>query len=954
MTICSFGRIILWILRPIRLPARMMAVTNSPNSALTNQRVVRISIALAASCLLLPGKVRGQPLSNEQADFFEQKVRPILVNRCLSCHGAKKAKSGLRLDSRAAMLRGGEQGSAVAPGKPEESLLVRAVRYQSDLKMPPTGRLGDKEIADLAHWVSLGAPWANNLVLATPETLARAGSKHWAFRPPARPPLPAVHSRWQRTPIDSFILADLAKTGLRPSAAADRRTLVRRTTFDLIGLPPTPQEVDAFETDRDPNAYEKMIDRLLASPHYGERWARHWLDVARYADDKGYVFFEDKNYPWAFTYRDYVIGAFNRDLPYDRFLLEQLAADQLKLDNAKSLAALGFLTVGGHFMNGTHDIIDDRIDVVTRGLMGLTVACARCHDHKFDPIPQADYYSLYGVFRSCQEPAVPPLLDAPPNTDEFRKQDAELKSHEQKLVDFVTKKHRELVHGARTRAGEYLLAAYATRNLPRDDDFMFIADKGDLNPTMITRWRVYLDETRARSDSRWLPWHRLAEVPEAELAQRSEAILGSLRHDSKVNSLVRQTLPPKIVSMKELAACYGLLLAKVEARWQKAVESSAQAGHGPPAKLDEPDAEQLRRVLYGQDAPADAPLALDWGFLSLFPDRATQDEYKKLLQNLESACRKGPPRAMVLLDAPIPFEPRIFERGQHNRLGEAVPRQFLQVVNPQRQPFHRGSGRLEMAQEIVAKTNPLTARVMVNRIWMHHFGTPLVGTPSDFGLRSDPPSHPALLDWLANEFVAESWSIKHLHRLIMTSAVYMQSSLDRDDGLVADAENRLYWRMNRRRLELEPLHDALLAVSQSLDQTLGGAPVSLFGPKPRRSIYAHVDRLEFPSILSTFDVPNPAASSPRRTATTVSPQALFMMNGAFARDAARRLLDSASLQDCGDTAIRLDRLFLALFGRKPDAFERRWAMELLASGPADRWLDLVHGLLMTNEFVFVD
>ncbi len=406
--------------------------------------------------------------------------------------------------------------------------------------------------------------------------------------------------------------------------------------------------------------------------------------------------------------------------------------------------------------------------------------------------------------------------------------------------------------------------------------------------------------------------------------------------------------------MKELAGCYGKLLATIDRNWRDAIEGSAKTGRPIPLRFGDADAEQLRQVLYGPDAPADAPLALDWGFLSLFPDRATQEEYKKLLQNVEASSRKGPPRAMVLLDAPRPYDPRIFERGQPSRLGKVVPRQFLQVVNPHRRPFRQGSGRLEMAQEIVARQNPLTARVIVNRIWMHHFGTPLVGTSSDFGMRSDPPTHPALLDWLAADFVDHGWSIKRLHRLLMTSAVYTQSSLDRDDCLAGDPENRWYWRMNRRRLEFESLYDALLAVSRSLDQKMGGAPVALFDGKMRRAVYAHVDRLEFPSLLSTFDVPNPAASSPGRIFTTVPPQALFLMNGPFLRDAAKRLLESRQFQECGDPTSRIDRLFLTVVSRKPNDNERRWVLNFLGAGRADDWLDMVQALLMTNEFAFID
>ncbi len=387
-----------------------------------------------------------QTLHAEDSDFFERQIRPILTTHCVSCHGPKVQKSKFRVDSRESLLLGGEGGEVVKPGEPAKSRLIAAVRHSDELKMPST-KLAENEIAALEKWIALGLPWPEKVKIISPDKIAEAARKHWAFQPILRPKVPGIGNS-----INSFIVAGLKAAKLQPSPVADRRTLIRRASFDLLGLPPTPQEVAAFEADRSPDAYEKLIDRLLASPRYGERWARHWLDVARYADNKGYVFFEDKQYPWAYTYRDYVIAAFNRDLPYDRFILEQLAADQLSLDSPKTIAAMGFLTLGGHFMNNTHDIIDDRIDVVTRGLLGLTVTCARCHDHKFDPIPQADYYSLYGVFRSSQEPMVPPLWNSAPDTEAFRQVEKELGEREKKLVDFVTAKHANLVSQARTRA----------------------------------------------------------------------------------------------------------------------------------------------------------------------------------------------------------------------------------------------------------------------------------------------------------------------------------------------------------------------------------------------------------------------------------------------------------------------------------------------------------------------
>jgi len=868
----------------------------------------------------------------EKVKEFETRVRPLLVERCFKCHGPAKQKGGLRLDSAEGIRKGGDSGTPlVSAAKADDSLLLRAVRHQEGVEaMPPGAKLSEPEIAALEWWVKRGVFFPENAI--TPQS---DPTTHWAFKRVVRPKIP---KNGGTGPVDAFLLEKLAEKHLAFAPAADRRTLIRRLTFDLVGLPPTPAEVAAFVADPAPDAYEKLVDRLLASPHYGERWGRHWLDVARYADNKGYVFFEDKDYPWAWTYRDYVIGAFNRDLPYDRFVSQQLAADQLPLDDQKALAALGFLTVGGHFMGNVHDIIDDRIDVMSRGLLGLTVSCARCHDHKFDPIPQADYYSLYGVFRSCSEPTAPPLWGPPLETPEAKKFAAELEGKEKKLSDFVHAKHKELVTQTRERAADYLLAAHAIRNQPPADDFMLIADKGDLNPAMIARWRAFLEATKTRKDSTWLAWHRYADAAEGDFAKVAIADVG--------NRMVLEAfaVPPK--SMKEVAARYGKLLADVEAAWVKL------GGEKPVA---DPDAEALQAAFHGPTAPADAPLALDWGFLSLFPDRGTQEEYKKLIKDVETCAAKGPPRAMAIFDAERPYEPRVFLRGQPNRLGAPVPRQFLKVLDAKRKPFESGSGRLELAKAIASKESPLTARVFVNRVWMHHFGRGLVNTPGDFGTRGDPPTHQELLDWLAAEFMDDGWSVKRLHRRIVTSAAYRQASLDRAEGFAVDPENRLLWKQNRRRLEFEPLHDSLLAVSGDLASTLGGPAVPLFAGKTRRAVYGYIDRLEFPSLLATFDVPNPAAASPMRTQTTVSPQALYLMNGPFARDAARKLLSAAPVCRAKTPNDKLEVLYLAAFGRPPSDKERaRLLMFVNGGSPAERWLDLAHGLLMTNEFAFID
>jgi mono/diheme cytochrome c family protein len=949
------------------------------------------------ACLVLVfvGKLSAAdpPVSPQQAEFFEKRVRPVLVENCFSCHGEKKQEAGLRLDSREALLKGADGGEVVVPGKPDESELLEAIRQTGDLKMPPKGKLSPDAIDAIADWIKMGLPW--------PATTGKSGDasqnakSHWAFQPVRKPSPPSVaNASWPQTDVDRFIFARLESQGLSPAPLADRRTLLRRASFDLVGLPPTPAEMSAFEADPapTPQAFASVVDRLLASPHYGERWGRYWLDVARYADNKGYVFFEEASYPWAYAYRDWVIRAFNNDLPYDQFIVQQLAADQLPAapDN-EALAALGFVTIGGHFMSNVHDIFDDRIDVVARGLLGLTVTCARCHDHKYDPIPQADYYSLYGVFRSASEPTVPPALQSIPQTEEYEYYELELAARRTRLEQFLEKKHTELVTGARTRIAEYLMAAYASRDQPSTEDFMLLIPQGDIHPTVVQRYWLYLQKTRRQHDPVWAPWHALAGISEAEFATKSAGVCADLaaRNDSgrRLNPLVIEALtakPPQ--TMKEAAERYAELLGRIDKKWQETVRRAQEAGQLAPAGLADSNEEQLRLVFYSPDAPANVPMVTGWGVLTLLPDREAQAEYQKLVKDLETWMIHGPqapPRAMVLLDDPTPYEPKIFLRGNPNRTGSAIPRQFIRFLSEKSRPFQHGSGRLELARAIASQENPLTARVFVNRVWLHHFGTGLVRTPSDFGIRSEPPSHPELLDYLAATFMDEGWSIKKLHRQIMLSAVYQQASSSsslsnaefgtrnaqlenpkskiqnpRSPSLV-DPENRLLWKMPRRRLDFEALRDSLLAASGTLDDKIGGPSVNLLAGSNRRSVYGFIDRLALPGLLRTFDFPSPDATSAQRDNTTVAPQALYLMNGPLALDCARKILARPEIAGEKGYLRRIDLLHKLLFSRAATAVERETADEFFGEDPASRdstdlWVRYVHALLLTNEFAFVD
>ncbi len=800
---------------------------------------------------------------------------------------------------------------------------------------------------------------------------------HWAFQPiPAlRPPRVSQPER-AATPVDSFILEKLEQSRLQPSPLADKRTLLRRATFDLIGLPPTPEEVDSFLTDDSPSAFARVVDRLLASPHYGERWGRHWLDVARYADNKGYVFFEEKTYPWAWTYRDYVIRAFNEDKPFDRFILEQLAADQLDLQgDPRALAALGFVTVGDHFSNNLHDILDDRIDVTFRGLLGLTVGCARCHDHKFDPITTADYYGLYGVFRSASEPLVPPVIEVRALTEISEGFEIELIARERRLRDFVERKHDEIVKKSRARIADSLMAVHAQRHQPATESFMLIADPDDINPVVISRWRSLI-ERASPTDPIWEPWIRFADLDDADFSAKAIGMHSMLMGAS------RQRLNPRVAAafatspphtMKDVAARYAVVLDAAEQQWQENRTNLVRGTVASPARLPEAADQDLWRILHGPEAPPDVPAQLDWGFLSLLPDRASQGEFQKLLTSLEQwlmNAPEAPARAMVLQDTPVAYEPRIFLRGNPNRQGASVARRFPGFLDPTGHAFQQGSGRLEMASAIVSTNQPLAARVFVNRVWGHHFGAGLVTTPSDFGLRSEPPSHAALLDWLSGEFIRSGWRVKCLHRLILNSATYQRASQrtpnvmsringdavalrPEDRAVTEDPENRLLSRMNRRRHDFETQRDAFLFVAGLLDPKAGGAPTD--AAVPRRTVYTFVNRMDVPPVRTTFDFPSPSTSCPQRMDTTVAPQALYLMNNDFVAQCAAALGRRGDVAELPSLRARIERLHAVLFLRPASTSDHARAAEFLGAAPDERtWKQYIQALLLTNEFVFVD
>ncbi len=920
----------------------MIASRPSSKSPGLRHRTLLTNTVLIAMALIgwQPCPVAGQDASH----FFETHVRPVLVEKCIGCHGDQKQSGGLRLDSRDAMLKGGDSGAALIPGDVSASHMIQAIRYDGDLQMPPKKELPDAEKQALIQWVESGAVWPPNVASlnSTREDLAKT---HWAFQQVTRPDVPAIAAADRariRTPIDAFILAKLNDASLQLSDEADRRTLIRRAFYTLTGLPPTAEDVEDFIHDSDPMAYEKLVDRLLASPTHGQHWARHWLDIARYSDTKGYVYAREERF-WihAWSYRDWVVDALNADMPYDRFLLLQLAADQVPDRTDNDLAAMGFLTLGRRFQGVRRDIIDDRIDVVCRGTMALTVGCARCHDHKYDPIPTADYYSLYGVFDSCREKIVP-LPDARLQDAAF---EAELKKRTDALAALRQERRASTSARVRSRIGDYLQAQRELQKYP-EEGFDQILALDDLLPSFVHRWRDYLRDANLRHDPVFVAWHRYAEIPEGDFAARAADVTQAL-HELSAESIhprVAAAFAAVPASFSDVIARYTTLLQDIDARWQAELQKAEAQGTVLQAMPDPAD-EQLRSLLYGPGSLCEVPdepvVNTEYDF-----DSGTCTELWKLqgeVDRLIINAASEPRFATIIEDRDVPSVPRIFKRGNSANKGDDVPRRFLELLSgPERKPFEHGSGRLEMAQAIIDPANPLTPRVIVNRVWAHHFGAGLVTTPGDFGIRAEPPSHPALLDWLTSEFIASGWSLKTLHRMIALSAVYRQSS----DGPAEtvqlvharriDPENRLLWHMNVHRLSFEEMRDSMLLVSGQLNQRSGGKPSDLFSkPFPlRRTLYGLVDRQYLPGTLRMFDFANPDLPIPKRSETTVPQQSLFLMNHPLALERARKL--AAALPGGLNADDQIRTLYRRVLQRDPSAAQLAAAHELLAADVPDQ------------------
>ena len=1019
-------------------------------------RGIRLSVLI---CGLLPNLARAE----SDTDFFENRIRPILVAKCDGCHSNAKGKTsgGLALDTRDGWQKGGDNGAVIVPGKPDESVLIKAIRYQDeDLQMPPPekgGKLTDREIAALTEWVTRGAPDPRIAAARIGGMSLDEARRWWAFQPLKKPAPPTVaDTAWPRTDLDRFIALQRESHGLKPLADADKRTLIRRATFDLTGLPPTPEEIQSFLQDETSDAFGKVIDQLLASPDYGVRWGRHWLDVARYADTAGDG--SDYPVPQAGQYRDWVINAVNADQPFDQFVRDQIAGDILARsrppeDFSRSVTATGFLAIGkryGYAPNPDYQYLDfaDVIDSVSRSILGLSVGCARCHDHKYDPLTAADYYAMYGIFQSTvwafpggeeqKRPSqFPPLV--PPEEAARRDQAkaaeiarldgeiAKLKAEKATLDGNAFAGGIDLAFEGQALgkplAAPWLSAGAVVAAAEAQSPFAHVHPAGARGARLSCKESGdgvrYVFQPGLRATSNQLMHFTVdfrtvaaGEQPGSYRFYLGRGVVQSVALDCSVSATefaVRNGANWEVIRKVEPGTWYTLRitldpakkifsgivgtaadLTKFEEKglgptWDGVADTFICDGNGHvpgPALTRDLDNIGLQTQPFnapGGEAVRPPALPADWKerVAKLDVDLAA------LTKAREAEASRVPYPVAYGVSEGKPVNARLQKRGEPDQLGDEVPRRFLEILGNDAVPAEsQGSGRLELANWLTRPTNPLTARVFVNRVWQWHFGQGLVATPSDFGTRGELPSHPELLDWLASEFIASGWSLKSLHRLIMQSRTYQLSSEDEGANLKSDPANRWYWRYTRRALDAESIRDAMLVISGRLDRSVAEVhpfpPVGTWGftihnpfhavyDSNRRSAYLMVQRNRRHPFLALFDAADPNLSVAERQPTTTPTQTLFLMNSPFIHEQsealARRLLAMP-----GDDAARIRYAFEACHGKEPAmgdvdeavAFVTGYIKRLAAQGvPGDQqvigaWAALGRVLLTSNGLLYVD
>ncbi|MCA9089725.1 MAG: PSD1 domain-containing protein [Planctomycetaceae bacterium] len=1025
--------------------------------------------AVSLFCLVACGLRADEP-QRDALDFFENEIRPLLISRCVSCHGPKKSESSLRLDQLPLMMRGGDSGPAIVPGHPDESLIIQAVRHQDGYEMPPNGKLEDREIASLAKWVQQGAVWPDGMKLAGDGPNLRGGDitdeerAFWSFQPISDPEPP----HWDgsppaQSPVDQFILKRLSEEGLSLRPPADKRTLLRRATFDLTGLPPTPEELQAFEQDDSPEAFSRVIDRLLASSAYGERWGRHWLDVVRYADTAGET--ADYPAPLAYKYRNWVIDSVNADIPYDQFLREQLAgdilADQLiaQLNGEPDEATLaryremkiatGFIAISRRFgfdSENYHNLtIQDTIDTVGQSMLGLTLGCARCHDHKFDPVNAADYYAWYGIFDSTkysfpgsEEKKRPydlfPDLPAEMAASLKAKQDQQLAELDQRIKELEqplseaesallasSERGFELEQLGQTpgkpwetwgtvTVTESAQSPFVNAYLPGSQGLTFpgndannafglrleTAHTAETSPQLHYNidFRNVAVSKGATGSYRFYVGHGPGNSSAVEMgATATEFIIRNGSDYEVVRPLtvgqwynVQLTLDLKTRTYSGTIGFPGDVTTfsgkDFSSGWDGTIDYTFvdKYGHLPgvaPARELDNVAVSTTPLL-----PVDQTVATLQFDAEMLANLIARREQLASLKAQQLTLQQSLPYEQIFgaAEAETPHDVPIQLRGELTKPGDVIPRRNLEILGHDPLPEGAGSGRLKLAEWITRPENPLTARVMANRIWQKHFGRGLVGTENDFGARGEHPSHPELLDWLASRFMESGWSLKTMHRLIMNSAAYQQGSETDPHAAELDPDARLLWRFNPRRLSAEEIRDSMLAVCGELDRSQSGPhpfpPVETWGfsqhgpfyavyPTKHRSVYLMQQRLKKHPFLGLFDGADTNTSTARRDLTTVPTQALYLMNNDFVQDCSQAFADQV-VKSASSEQERIQQAFQISLCREATPEEQseaatfltRYRALLPAESPAQQelaaWSALARTLLTRNEFLYVD
>ena len=941
--------------------------------------ILSIAILLAASS----AGASDEAVERQRLDFFEAKIRPVLVTHCYECHAtdSKKLRGGLLVDSRQGLLKGGESGPALVPGDPKESLLISALKHD-DFEMPPKGKLSPKVIADFEKWIQDGATdprGDTNQVVRTKSIDIEAGRKHWAYQPLLAPVIPEVtDAAWPANDIDRFILARLESVGLSPGPAVKKITLVRRLYFDLIGLPPTPEEIDRFVNDKSPFAYENLVDRLLASPRFGERWGRHWLDVSRYAESMS---LRGRILKHAWRYRDYVIETFNNDRPFDQFLTQQLAGDLLETSSVdaqrRNRIATTYLVMGDALLENQNknqldmDVVDEQLDAIGRGLLAQTIACARCHDHKFDPIPTSDYYAMAGILKNVQglkHSNVSTTMEIPlPYSEEMA---GELQVHNSSVA-----KVEEEINALKSRldpqsetAFPKVVSASSLAGIVVDDDDVKIV--GKWTHSVFSKHYVgkgYIHDGNKEKGAKTLTY--IPELADGEYEVRFAYSWGGGRASNVPVEIFSATGKELVVvDMRKEPPLNRRFVSlgtyRFTANQQNRVLISNEGTNGIVT------ADALQFLPVNKDAvttPTASQVAKE---LTAVEQQKLKKKISTLTAELSRLNKQKPVPGMVnsAVEKKKPTDLKIHIRGSIDNLGAVAPRGVLQVANygPAPEMPTSSSGRLELAHWIVDSANPLTSRVMANRVWHWLIGAGLVRTVDNFGTTGESPSHPKLLDHLAVQFVQQGWSVKRLIRTIVLSRTYRLSSSRGEQQ--EDPENRLLAHMNRRRLDAESLRDTMLSVGGTLKLEMGGAtfPASLKTDvgfrfqTPRRGVYVPVFRSSLPELFEVFDFANPSMVTGRRDVSTVAPQALFMMNHAFVRTQAKHTAERLLSDSRFEGANRIKHAYLQILGRHATEAEVTLSQQFLKSvtdmnekGQMEAWTQMVQSLFSTIEFRYI-